>query len=85
LAVTRASIAPRLGQNERHMPGSAKSMPVQGSFLADVISAEGFVEPGRLSSALRVSKAELASADPWAGTDRTVDGWGPPGPATIRE
>ena len=38
------------------------SAAVQHTFLDDVISREGMVEPDRLSLALRVTKSELAAA-----------------------
>jgi hypothetical protein len=38
------------------------SQAVAAPFLGDVIDREGFIEPGRFSHALRVTKGELASA-----------------------
>jgi hypothetical protein len=44
------------------MSESVKVVSTAGPFLAEVIDREGFIEPGRLSGALRVTRGELALA-----------------------
>ena len=53
----RIFFPPESGRLVRQM-----SAAVQHTFLDDVISREGLVEPDRLSLALRVTKSELAAA-----------------------